>query len=124
MKCEDLTKAQPVAQPEGDLATGIVKATEEAIQSKVSEVSGKEEAINSLTALNNLANGNLGEKDSGLAAGWGGSMLESLKSRKDQLDKGGYSPEELAQADPEAVNKEAAAKTMQMMIHGALNKSE
>lgn len=124
LKCSEITKSKPVAQTDTDLASGIVKATSEAIEEKVSQSSGKSAAIDSLMALNNLANGSLGQGGSGLAAGWSGSMLQTLKNRKEQLDQGGYSPEVLAKEDPENVNKDAAAKTVQNMIHGFLNKGE
>lgn len=122
LKSEDITKAQPVGDPTADLAGGIIQATAAAIDAKIEKVSGKEAAISSLEALNNLANGSLGSGDSGLAAGWGGAMVDSLKSRTEQDSRPGYDPADLAKADPESVDKDAAAKTMQSLIHGALNK--
>lgn len=124
LKADDITKAQPVAQPGTDLVGGIVQATAAAIDAKVEKASGKEVAISSLEALNNLANGSLGNENSGLASGWGGAMFDALKSRDAQSSQPGYTPEELAKADPENVDKEAVAKTMQTMLHGALNKGE
>lgn len=123
MKCEDLTKAQPVSKPEGDLASGIVEATAAAIEKQVGEVSGTEVAVNSLAMLNNLANGNLGDSESGLASGWGGAMVEALKARREEdRSAAAYAPETLAQSDPENLDKDAVAKTVQNMIHGALCK--
>jgi len=122
LKAEDITKAQPVAQPNSDLVGGIVQATAAAIEAKVEKASGKEVAVSSLEALNDLANGALGSQGSGLASGWGGAMVDALKSRDKQTSQPGYTPEELAKADPENVDKEAVAKTVQNMLHGALCK--
>lgn len=125
MKSEDLTKAEPVGQPEGDLSSGIVKATEAAIEKKLSAAPETSEVLNSLEALNSLANGSLGESDSGLSAGWSGAMFGALKSRNDkQEQQSAYDPEEIAKADPENLDKDAVAKTVQNMIHGALCKDE
>ena len=121
LKSEDITKAKSVAQPEGDFAAGIVQATVAAIDAKIEKASGKEAAISSLEALNNLANGSLGNSESGLASGWGGAMFEAIKSRGEE-SKVGYDPEELAAIDPEMVDKDAAAKTLQNMMHKALCK--
>lgn len=124
-KCVDLTKAQQAGSEKGDLASGIVKATVDAIEKQVEDAPDKKTAMNSLASLNALANGDLGEEGSGLAAGWGGAMLGALKAKKEEGNQqGAYDPDELAQMDPEQVDKEAVANTLQGMIHGALNKGE
>jgi len=123
LKCVDITKAKAVAQPEGDLASGIIKATVDAFEEKVEEVTGTQSAISSLDKLNQLANGSLGEQSSGLAAGWGGAMYGALQANRDEQEhRRSYDPEEMAKADPDNLDKAAVAKTLQNMIHGALGK--
>jgi len=39
-------------------------------------------------------------------------------------NRSAYNPEEIANADPDNLDKEAVAKTVQNMIHGALCKDE
>jgi len=122
IKSEDITKSKTVGQPERDLAGGIVDATSAAIEAKTAEVS-KSSVINSLDSLNKLANASLGEENSGLASGWSGAMVGALKAKREAESGPWYSPEELVSKDPEDINKDAAAKTVQNLIHGALNKA-
>jgi len=122
-KCVDLTKAKSVSTEKGDLSSGIVDATVNAIEKQVSSLSGGDAVIDSLTRLNNLANGHLGDTDSGLASGWGGAMVEALKSRRDEgQNVEAYAPEEIAKSDPDSLDKAAVAKAVQNMLHGALSK--
>ena len=122
-KCVDTTKAEPVGQPDGDLASGIVKATEAAIEKQFGTTPDTQQAMNSLEVLNNMANGTLGGSDSGLSAGWSGAMYGALKAKRDESDnRSAYDPEDIVAADPDNLDKSAVAKTVQNMIHGALGK--
>jgi len=119
-KAQNLTAAQTVGKPAGTLASGVVKATGESIEKKtVKQVSETVDAVlSSLTALNNLASGNLSKSNDGLASGWSGAMAGALRARMERMESGG----DASVTDSEELNKEAAAKKIQRMLHGALNK--
>ena len=115
IKHKDVTSAQPISS-EGDLARGIVKATTDAIQKKVS--SPESAAISSLEQLNQIANGVMSESSAGLASGWGGSMLKALEDRERVYD----SSADLSTGDPALMDRNAAADKIQSLIGSALSK--
>lgn len=126
-KAEDITAAKSVGRPTGDLAGAVTKSIAESVNEKIADTvqkvsQGTDAVLTSLSKLNQMANSTVSkDANEGLGHGWSGIMRQSLR-RRDELVAKGYDSKELADEDPERLDKSRAASTLQNMIHGFLGR--